>query len=168
MPSSTVVFCPKVLDDIQCFTPNTKCCVRRNESKPADSHSLVQMPNISASDHLADITKSGDNNVFNTSDFQNDPFLCPGYCVLNALQTSCESPSVIIPNTSDCAQETICCDNTREPIVTPKPTRRPKPRPRPTHTATTGSPTFWSATSDTRKECPGICIANLVRFTCYG
>lgn len=169
MPSSTSVFCPKVLDDVQCFTANTKCCIRRNESEPADLHSLIQMPNLNA----ADITKSGDSDILNgTLDYQNDPFLCPGYCVLNVLQEQCESPAVIIPNTSNCAENTICCDNTRVSIelVTPKPTRRPRPRPTHTaiHAADTGTPTFWSATSDTRKECPGICIANLIRFTCYG
>lgn len=163
MPSSTAVFCPKVLDDIQCFTSNTKCCIRRNESEPANPNTMIQMPFLNA----ADITKSGDSDIFNGSEYQNDPFLCPGYCILSGLQSDCESPAVIIPNTSNCAEDTICCDNTRVPI-TPKPTKRPKPRPTRPPTYSTTSPTYWSATSDTRPECPGICIANLIRFTCYG
>ncbi|XP_055320692.1 protein masquerade-like [Sitodiplosis mosellana] len=145
-----------------CSTPNTKCCVRRKESEPTDPQSAYQIPNYSS----ADITKSDDSNVFNASEYQNDPFLCPGHCVLNSLQSKCESPAVIIPNTSNCEDDTICCDDTNVPVTaTPKPTKRP--RPRPTH-ATTTQATFWSATTDSRKECPGLCIANLIRFTCYG
>ncbi|XP_031626166.1 protein masquerade-like [Contarinia nasturtii] len=151
MPAQTAIFCPGVLDQVQCYTPNALCCVRRGT--PYEPHKKQNQSPAS------DLNKSGMHS--NNSSSQNDSTdTCPGYCMLNTLEDSCESPAVIIPHTSNCVQDTVCCDNTRVP-VTPRPTKRPRP--------TTQAPTVsWSGLTDARKECPGICIANLVRFTCYG
>lgn len=159
LPVQMAIFCPSVLDQIQCFTPNNLCCVRRGGSLPYDLQTINHIPNIGA----VDINKSGTINNFNNSNSQNDPTKCPGSCMLKSSKETCEKPAIIIPNTSNCIEDTICCDNTRM-TVTQRPT---KPRPRPTTTTTT-APIIWSTVYDTRKECPGLCIANFIRFTCYG
>lgn len=116
MPTQTAIFCPAIFDQIQCYTPNTICCVRRGsppfEAKPAKQSSP------------SDLNKSGVRP--NNTNSQNDLSICPGYCMLNTLEESCESPAVIIPHTSNCVQDTVCCDDSHVP-VTQRPTRRPRP-----------------------------------------
>ncbi|CAB3361030.1 Hypothetical predicted protein [Cloeon dipterum] len=55
---------------------------------------------------------------------------CPGFCLLNVMSSFCERPSVIIQTTSNCAQGSVCCDNTRgsaPPPATKSPPQAPKP-----------------------------------------
>ncbi|XP_053615319.1 protein masquerade [Plodia interpunctella] len=81
---------------------------------------------------------------------------CPGYCVLHIMAAFCERPSVLVSNTQCKHSGTICCDNTRVPRTTPRPT-----------TTTTTTTTSAPLPADPRPDCPGSCIVSLLSFTCF-
>lgn len=155
------IFCPRVINEIQCFTPNTKCCVRNGF--PSFGPQFINYNQFSS-----DINKTGTNSNRNISNGQYDPTICRGYCILKSLKNTCEKPAKIIKNTSNCVEDTICCDTTQEQKpLKPKPPRPTRPMSS-TSITTNAPPLSFAPTIDARKECPGICIGNLIRFTCYG
>ncbi|XP_049784600.1 protein masquerade [Schistocerca cancellata] len=85
---------------------------------------------------------------------------CPGFCLLRLMSGLCERPAVVIPHTSTCGRDSVCCDNTRQPPTTSRPARpRPRPTP-PPQPSTTAAP-------DPRPDCPGSCIVSYLSFTCF-
>ncbi|CAH0731301.1 unnamed protein product, partial [Brenthis ino] len=79
---------------------------------------------------------------------------CPGQCLHSAVTWLCERPAVLVSNTHCKSSGYVCCDSSRVPRTTPRPTTT-------TTTSTTPAPV------DPRPDCPGSCIVSLLSFTCF-
>lgn len=45
IPTAVSNFCPKIFEEVQCATPNTKCCVRKTDSLFSGSQPVTHSPN---------------------------------------------------------------------------------------------------------------------------
>lgn len=45
VPSAVSNFCPKIFEEVQCATPNTKCCVRKTDALFSGNQPITQAPN---------------------------------------------------------------------------------------------------------------------------